>query len=123
MLSNCTKSCLWKTSIFFLRFCYYPKLIVVQKKYLLHVHQRVLFRGKVVSFLQVNGCLYSFKAMYVRFSCHSMSVSVSSNVPRYLHFLQSFFCVLLIVCCIVFVSFIVNGFNLILEQYFSSICL
>ena len=31
-----------------------------------------------------------------------MSVSVSSNVPRYLHFFQSLRCVLLIVCCIVF---------------------
>ena len=44
--------------------------------------------------------------MYVRFLRRSMSVSVSSNVPRYLHFFQSFLCVLLIVCCIVFLSFI-----------------
>ena len=48
------------------------------------------------------------KAMYVRFFRRSMSVSVSSNFPRYLHFFQSFFCVLLIVCCIVFFSFIVK---------------
>ena len=55
-------------------------------------------------------CLYLLKAMYVRFICRSMSVSVSSNVPRYLHFLQSFFCFLLILCFIVFVSFIVKFF-------------
>ena len=46
--------------------------------------------------------------MYERFLRRSMSVSVSSNVPRYLHFFQSFLCVLLIVCCIVFLSFIVK---------------
>ena len=49
-----------------------------------------------------------------------MSVSVFSvqfNVPRYLHFFQSFLCVLLIACCIVFfiygqVSFFQNWSNL-----------
>ena len=30
--------------------------------------------------------------MYVRFLRRSMSVSVSSNVPRYLHLFQSFLC-------------------------------
>ena len=59
-------------------------------------------------FVQVSVCLYLLKAMYVRFLRRSMSVSVSSNVPRYLHFFQSFFCILLIVCCIVFLSFIVK---------------
>ena len=54
------------------------------------------------NFLQVCVCLYLLKAMYVRSLHRSMSVSESSNVPRYLHFFQSFFCVLLIVCCIVF---------------------
>ena len=46
--------------------------------------------------------------MYVRFLRRSMSVSVSSNVPRYLHFCQLFLCVLLIVCCIDFFAFIVK---------------
>ena len=62
----------------------------------------------------INGCVG--KVLH-RF----MSVSVSSNVPLYLHIFKSFL-VLLIVCCIVFVSFIVNFF-LISEQYFSLLCL
>ena len=41
--------------------------------------------------MQVSVCLYLLKAMYVRFLRRSMSVSVSSNVPSYLHFFQSFF--------------------------------
>ena len=57
--------------------------------------------------------------MYVRFLRRTMSVSVSNNVPRYLHFFQSFFCVLLIACCIVFsliysqASFFYNWSNII----------
>ena len=42
-------------------------------------------------FVQVGVCLYLLKAMHVRFIRRSMSVSVSSNVQRYLQFFQSFF--------------------------------
>ena len=73
--------------------------------------------------MQISVCLDLLKAMYIRSLRRSMSVSVSSNVPRYLHFFQSFFYVLLIVCCIVFVSLIVKFFTLKLEKYFSSLCL
>ena len=54
-------------------------------------------------------CLYLLKATHVRFLCRSMSVSVPSNVPRFLHFFQSFLACS--VNCIVFVSFIVKFFS------------
>ena len=51
---------------------------------------------------------FHFFSMYVNSSHRSMSVSVHSNIPRYLHFFQSFWCFMLIICCIAFVSIIVK---------------
>ena len=55
-------------------------------------------------FLQISVCLYLLKAMYVSCLRRSMSVSVSSNVPRYLHFFQSF-CVCSVNCMLYFFFF------------------